>query len=176
LGKGLDRLDAPEEAPSEWADYRRDVLTALVDRLSRAARTERPRLVVSAAVVADEAQAAATKFQSWPEWMSRGSLDAVCPMAYTADSRIFQGQIRDARGRVGSRSLWAGVGAYRLDVDGVIEKVRLARSAGAAGVVIFSHESLRPADLDRLRQGAFPLAPAAGRKETQATVGGAHPR
>jgi uncharacterized lipoprotein YddW (UPF0748 family) len=176
MGRGLDRLDAPEWAPSEWADYRRDVLTALVDRLSRAARAERPGLVVSAAVAADEVQAAAMKYQSWPEWMSRGSLDAVCPMAYTADSRIFQGQIRDARERVGSRSLWAGVGAYRLDVDGVIEKVRLARAAGAAGVLIFSHESLRPADLDRLRQGAFPLAPAAGRRETQATTGGAHPR
>jgi uncharacterized lipoprotein YddW (UPF0748 family) len=176
MGRGLDRLDAPEWAPSEWADYRREVLTALVDRLSRAARAERPGLVVSAAVAADEVQAAAMKFQSWPEWMSRGSLDAVCPMAYTADSRIFQGQIRDARERVGSRSLWAGVGAYRLDVEGVIEKVRLARAAGAAGVLIFSHESLRSADLDRLRQGAFPLAPAADRRETQATTGGAHPQ
>jgi uncharacterized lipoprotein YddW (UPF0748 family) len=176
MGRGLDRLGAPEGAPSEWADYRRDVLTALVDRLSRAGRAERPRLLVSAAVAADEVQAATMKFQSWPEWMSRGSLDAVCPMAYTADSRIFQGQIRDARERVGSRSLWAGVGAYRLEVDGIIEKVRLARAAGAAGVLIFSHESLRPVDLDRLREGAFPLAPAAGRRETQATTGGAHPR
>jgi len=172
VGPSADRLDGPERAPAEWADYRRAVLSALVDRLSRAARGERPRLLVSAAVAADEAQAVAVKFQSWPEWIARGSIDAVCPMAYSADSRIFSGQIRDARERVGSsRPVWAGVGGYRLDVDGVIEKVRLARSAGAAGVVIFSHESLRPADLDRLRQGAFPPAPAVSR-ETTATLGG----
>ena len=176
VGSGIDRLDGPERAPTQWADYRRDVLTALVDRLSRSARAERPRLLVSAAVAADEAQAVAVKFQSWPEWISRGSIDAVCPMAYSADSRIFQGQIRDARERAGpNRSVWAGVGAYRLDVDGVIEKIRLARSAGATGVVIFSHESLRPTDLDRLRLGAFPPAAARG-PETQATMGGDRPR
>jgi uncharacterized lipoprotein YddW (UPF0748 family) len=176
VGSSIDRLDGPERAPAEWADYRRDALTALVDRLSRSARAERPRLLVSAAVTADEAQAVAVKFQRWPEWISRGSIDAVCPMAYSADSRIFQGQIRDARERVGpNRSIWAGVGAYRLDVDGVIEKIRLARSAGASGVVIFSHESLRPTDLDRLRQGAFPTAAASGR-ETRATMGGDRPR
>jgi uncharacterized lipoprotein YddW (UPF0748 family) len=171
VGASIDRLDGPERAPGEWAGYRRDVLTALVDRLSRAARSERPHLLVSAAVTADEAQAVAVKFQSWPEWISRGSIDAVCPMAYSADSRVFQGQIRDARERVGpNRTLWAGVGAYRLDVDGVIEKIRLARSAGATGVVIFSHESLRPTDLDRLRQGAFPPA-AASRRDALATSG-----
>jgi uncharacterized lipoprotein YddW (UPF0748 family) len=174
---GDDRLELPERAPAEWASYRRDVLTALVDRLSRAARSERPRLLVSAAVTADEAQGVALRFQSWPEWISRGSIDAVCPMAYSADSRIFSVQIRDARERAGSsRPVWAGVGAYRLDVRGVIEKVRLARSAGAAGVVIFSHESLRPADLDRLRQGAFPPAPAASRPEAPAALGGDRPR
>jgi uncharacterized lipoprotein YddW (UPF0748 family) len=173
VGRSVDRLEAPERAPAAWADYRRDVLTALVNRLSRAARGERPRLMVSAAVAGDEAQAVAVKFQSWPDWISRGSIDAVCPMAYNADSRIFHAQIRDARERTGPhRPVWAGVGAYRLDVDGIIERVGLARSAGAAGVVIFSHESLRPADLDRLRQGAFPPAPATSRRETPVTMGG----
>jgi len=177
LGPSGDRLELTERAPGEWASYRRDVLTALVDRLSRAARGQRPRLLVSAAVTADEAQAFALRFQSWPEWISRGSIDAVCPMAYSADSRIFSVQIRDARERAGSsRPVWAGVGAYRLDVRGVIEKVRLARSAGAAGVVIFSHESLRPEDLDRLRQGAFPPAPATSRPDVPATLGGDRPR
>jgi len=177
VGRSVDRLEGPEGAPAEWAAYRRDVLTSLVDRVPVAARAERPRLLVSAAVAADEAQAVAVKFQSWPEWIARGSIDAVCPMTYSADSRVFSGQIREARERVGTgRPVWAGVGAYRLDVDGVIEKVRLARSAGAAGVVIFSHESLRPVDLDRLRQGAFPPATSASRREPPTALGGDRPR
>lgn len=84
-------------------------------------------------------------------------LDAVCPMAYTADSRIFRQQVAMARARVGDRTrVWAGVGAYRLDVPGIIEKVLLAREAGADGVILFSHESLRGQDVDRLRREAFP--------------------
>ena len=60
--------------------------------------------------------------------------------------------------------VWAGVGAWRLPVGSVIEKIRAAREAGASGVVLFSHESFAAADLDRLRAEAFPApagAPAA---------------
>jgi uncharacterized lipoprotein YddW (UPF0748 family) len=177
MGKTADRLRAADQAPTDFASYRRDVLTALVERLSRAARSERPGLVVSAAVVPDEAQALSARFQSWPEWMARGTVDAVCPMAYTPETRVFEAQVRDARELVGpGRTIWAGVGAYRLDVDGVIQRVRMARTLGAAGVVIFSHESLRPVDLDRLRQDAFPTMPAAASRGTSAAAGGTRPQ
>jgi uncharacterized lipoprotein YddW (UPF0748 family) len=173
LGLTGDRLEATDRAPAEWGAYRRDVLTALVERLSRAARAERPRLVVSAAVVPDEAQAKTARFQDWPAWTTQGTLDAVCPMVYTPDSRIYLEQVKGALARVGpGRTVWAGVGAYRLDVDGVIERVRMARAAGTSGVVIFSHESLRPADLDRLRQGAFPAVAIAPLPAALAVAGG----
>jgi predicted NUDIX family NTP pyrophosphohydrolase len=61
-------------------------------------------------------------------------------------------------------AVWAGIGAYRLTVDGTVEKIRLARQAGAAGILVFSHESLARGDMDRLRQQAFARArpPRAG--------------
>jgi hypothetical protein len=40
-------------------------------------------------------------------------------------------------------------------VAGIVEKVALARQSGARGVVLFSHESLDPGDLPRLRAEAF---------------------
>ena len=124
----------------------------------------RPGLVVSAAVVPDEAQAVSQKFQAWPAWLARGIIDAVCPMAYTPDSRIFRQQVERARAVAGAeRDVWAGVGAYRLPMDGILEKIRTARAAGASGVVLFSHESLHPGELHRLREAAFPaLHEAAG--------------
>ena len=107
------------------------------------------------------------KFQDWPDWGVRRVVDALCPMAYSADSRVFRRQVEQARERVGGRApVWAGVGAYRLDTGGIIEKVRIARESGAAGVVLFSHESLVGQDLARLRREAWaPLhaaAPAGG--------------
>jgi len=154
---GSDLLGGPARDPAAWDDYRRRVLTDLVARLSGAARLERPGLVLSAAVAPDEAQAVHHKFQDWPQWLASGVLSALCPMTYTSDSALFRQQLESARERAGAgRPVWAGIGAYRLDVAGVVEKVAVARQSGARGVVVFSHESLAPADLRRLRDEAFP--------------------
>jgi uncharacterized lipoprotein YddW (UPF0748 family) len=162
VGSG-DLLSAPVRNPAAWDRYRRRVLTALAARLADAARAEKPGLVVSAAVAPDEAQAVAQKFQDWPAWLESGILSAVCPMTYTTDDRTFQSQVETARERaVRGQPVWAGVGAYRLDAAAVVEKVVLAREAGARGVVLFSHESLDPDRIRRLREEAFSTA-AAGR-------------
>jgi hypothetical protein len=88
--------------------------------------------------------------------MSSGILSALCPMVYTSDNRLFVAQVEQALERAGTGHLvWAGIGAYRLDLAGIVEKVRLARRAGAKGVVLFSHESLDSADWRRLRDAAF---------------------
>jgi uncharacterized lipoprotein YddW (UPF0748 family) len=153
---GTDLLGGPALNPAAWDDYRRQVLTALVTRLADAARAERPGLAISAAVAPDEAQAVHHKFQDWPRWLSAGVLTALCPMTYTEDNEIFRQQLETARERAnGAQAVWAGIGAYRLDVAGIVEKVVLARQSGARGVVIFSHESLEPGDLPRLRAEAF---------------------
>jgi uncharacterized lipoprotein YddW (UPF0748 family) len=157
-----DPVTAPDRNVAAWDEYRRSVLTQLAVRLAGAARAERRGVVVSAAVVPDEATAISQKFQDWPDWGVRRIVDALCPMAYSADSRVFRQQVEQARARVGDRApVWAGVGAYRLDTGGIIEKVRLAREAGAAGSVLFSHESLEGQDLARLRREAWaPSRPA----------------
>jgi len=153
---GTDLLGGPTRSPAAWDAYRRQVLTALATRLADAARVERPGLVLSAAVAPDEAQAVSQKFQDWPRWLASGVLTALCPMTYTPDNRLFQQQVESARARGGAAPVWAGIGAYRLDVAGIVEKIALARQSGARGVVLFSSESLAPADLRRLREEAFP--------------------
>jgi uncharacterized lipoprotein YddW (UPF0748 family) len=130
------------------------VLTNLTARLSRVAREQRPGLRISAAVVPDQATALHQKFQNWPEWLAIGLLDAVCPMAYTPDLRIFRDQIAEAGARVKAhQGLWAGIGAYRLSLDEVAERIASARALGATGYVLFSHESFSAGGLRALRAG-----------------------
>jgi uncharacterized lipoprotein YddW (UPF0748 family) len=62
-GGGTDLLGGPERNPAGWDNYRRQLVTGLTTRLCDAARTERPGIVISAAVVPDEAQAVHHKFQ-----------------------------------------------------------------------------------------------------------------
>jgi uncharacterized lipoprotein YddW (UPF0748 family) len=156
-------LAGPASRPAAWDDYRREAVTRLVERLVVAARATRPALRVSAAVVADEVQAFQQKHQAWPSWASLGLLDAVCPMAYTAEPRLFRSQVEGARARAGRHTaVWAGVGAYRLGAEDLVDRVRMAREAGVAGVVLFSHESLEPPALDRLRSTVFGEQAASG--------------
>jgi uncharacterized lipoprotein YddW (UPF0748 family) len=162
---GSDALAGPGRSPVAWDDYRREVLTALTTRLADGARAERPGIVISAAVAPDEAQAVNHKFQDWPRWLQSGVIAALCPMTYTADSRLFQQQLEAARSRATrGQAVWAGIGAYRLDPAGLVEKVELARQSGASGVLLFSHESLDAGHLRLLREQAFP-GQAAGRRE-----------
>jgi uncharacterized lipoprotein YddW (UPF0748 family) len=173
-GEG-DLLGGPSRNPEAWDEYRRSSVTVLASRLSAVARSERPGIVVSAAVAPDEAQAVAQRFQAWPRWLSDRLLDAVVPMAYTPDSRLFSAQVQQAKALVlAGQGLWAGIGAYRLDLAGIVEKIQLARESGAAGVVLFSHESLAPADLRRLREAAF--TPAVAGAATRTAGGGAGSR
>ncbi len=173
-GGGTDLLGAPERNPAGWDDYRRQLVTALTTRLCDAARRERPGIVISAAVVPDEAQAVHHKFQDWPRWLAAGLLTAICPMTYTPDNEIFRQQLEWARGRAGvARPVWAGIAAYRLDVAGIVEKVGLARRSGANGVVLFSHESLVPGDLRRLREEAFSPRQVAARPAEGGRAAGA---
>jgi uncharacterized lipoprotein YddW (UPF0748 family) len=153
---GGELLAGPSLHSAEWDAYRRELLTTLAARLADAARQERPGLTLSAAVVPDEAQAVSNKFQDWPSWLRAGVIQAICPMTYTPDSRLFSQQVAAVHERTGpGQPLWAGIAAYRLDVAGIVEKVALARRAGAQGVVLFSHESLAPEDLRSLRDQAF---------------------
>ncbi|MBN2371794.1 MAG: family 10 glycosylhydrolase [Vicinamibacteria bacterium] len=156
-------LAAASREPRAWQSYLRDSLTDLTSRLSRAARETRPKIVISAAVVPDRATAYSHKFQDWPRWLAREILDAVCPMAYSTEDRIFRNQIEDVRLALRTdQSLWAGIGAYRLSAEGVLAKVRLARSAGAHGVLLFSHEWLNADLRRRLRQEVFAAEIACG--------------
>ena len=154
-GGGGDLLAGPARDPSAWDDYRRHVLTVLTTRLADAGRAERPGIVVSAAVTPDVALAVHHKFQDWPAWLRSGVLSAVCPMTYTPDSRLFQQQLEDARQLASEKLVWAGIGAYRLDPAGLVEKIALARRVGANGVVLFSNESLDAGHLRRLRDESF---------------------
>jgi uncharacterized lipoprotein YddW (UPF0748 family) len=160
---GSDLIAGPFQGSSARDAWRREVLTALTTRLADTARRERPGLVVSAAVAPDEAQAVNNKFQDWPAWVKSGVIAALCPMTYTPDSRLFTQQLEAMRERNGAvHPMWAGIGAYRLDLAGVVEKVTLARRAGAQGVVLFSHASLAPADLRQLGQQVFGVHLAGG--------------
>jgi uncharacterized lipoprotein YddW (UPF0748 family) len=125
-----------------WVRFRQERLTSLVEQMRDAIREVRPQAIVSAAVFPLPQEARINKLQDWPAWARSGWLDAVCPMIYTTDADQFSTSVVAVRESLGSVPFWAGIGAYRLSVARAAENVRAARRDGAAGVLLFSYDSL----------------------------------
>ena len=140
--------------PEAWNRFRRDQITGLVERIAAAVRARKPRLLISAAVFANDYDAFHNRFQDWKGWLKRGLLDVVCPMAYTPDTGTWKRQISVARAAASAsgKQVWAGIGAYRQSPDRSIEKVLAGRRLGADGFVLFSYGQM---DLARIGIKAF---------------------
>lgn len=160
-----DPLAAAATYHEQFADFQREQVTSLVERIYHGVKKRRPRLTVSAAVFANDENAHARRFQDWRRWLSMGVLDIACPMAYTTDTDTFRKQIEVAvaAAKTTGRRVWAGIGAYRISADSAIEKINAARAVGADGIILFSYDftlnkgPLNPEGdyLQRVRRGAF---------------------
>src|SRR5207253_879532 len=124
----------------------------------------RPGTIVSAAVVPDAQIAFDSRMQDWRGWIDQSLLDVICPMAYTTETDVFQKQITAAVAYAGSRPVWAGIGAYQMPPAQTLTHIAAAHKLGAAGIILFSYESLTTApngagSISELGRAAFGTAP-----------------
>ena len=160
----LDPAAYPNLFPERWSDFRRSQLTSLVIKIRTAVKTARPGTLVSAAVVPDAQMAFASRMQDWRGWIDQSLLDVICPMAYTAESDMFQKQIAAAIAYAGSRPVWAGIGAYQMTSAQTLTHIAAAHKLGAAGVILFSYEAMAAppnssASVSELGRAAFGVGP-----------------
>jgi uncharacterized lipoprotein YddW (UPF0748 family) len=144
-------LFAAETYAPKFADFQREQITGLVERIYRAVKSRKPQVTVSAAVFANDENAFSRRFQDWRRWLALGILDVVCPMAYSTDTLVFKKQIATATASAHSagRQVWAGIGAYRIPAASTIEKIDVARELGADGIVLFSYDfTTRPGEFN----------------------------
>ena len=123
--------------PERWHAFRAARMTVLMSRLRDTVRAEKPSAIVSAAVSPDAGEAASRRLQDWRTWLDRGIVDVICPMAYTTDGTLFTSQIAAVHEIAGRHPIWAGIGAYRLSSEQIVENVQTARRLGAGGIVLF---------------------------------------
>jgi uncharacterized lipoprotein YddW (UPF0748 family) len=128
--------------PERWRSFRTARLTSLLTSLREAVKSARPGALVSVAVVPDPREAATHRLQDWHGWLESGLVDVICPMAYTPDPAVFSAQVAGAKQAAGSHPVWAGIGAYRLSAEQIVDNTQTARRLGAAGVILFSYDSL----------------------------------
>jgi uncharacterized lipoprotein YddW (UPF0748 family) len=128
--------------PERYAQFQRDQVTEIVERIHFGVKKRKPSAVISAAVFANDDDAYNSRFQDWKLWLRNDLIDVVCPMAYTPDTETFRKQIAIAVGSSSGHEVWAGIGAYRIPPESTVEKIRVAREVGARGFALFSYDSL----------------------------------
>jgi uncharacterized lipoprotein YddW (UPF0748 family) len=158
-----DPLALVDALPEPWAEFRRQQITELVERIYHGVKSRRPDLVVSAAVFANQEDAYVNRFQDWGAWLNRGIVDVVAPMVYVTEhdrfERFVDNAVDAARGR---ERVWAGIGAYLNSVDGTLSQIDIARNTGAGGVILFSYDW---ASEDGPSVGGIPFLQKVGREK-----------
>lgn len=137
----VDPLAHVNAYPERYAQFQRDQVTDLVERIYQGVKARKPDALVSAAVFANDKDAFDARCQDWKLWLKRGILDVVCPMAYTEETPTFTRQIEVAVGARNKNQVWAGIGSWKIPVVSTLEKISAAREKGAQGFILFSYNA-----------------------------------
>jgi uncharacterized lipoprotein YddW (UPF0748 family) len=156
------RTDRPAPDDGQFQQWRRDQVNAFVRGLHDALHRVRPRLKLSAALIAygkgpktlDDWRGTRTYndvYQDWVSWLDRGYLDLAVVMNYDRDSSPTQkGWFRDwiefEKDHQGQGRLIVGVGAFDNYPEDTMVQIRVAlqpSQAGltASGVALYSYAS-----------------------------------
>lgn len=138
----------PDPGDDRWSQWRRDQVTNLVRRIYLNARAIRPKVTISAALIAfgggptteaswKAAEAYWRVFQDWRAWTQEGILDLAIPMNYKRDSIAQQAGWYDqwnewTRNHQYSRAALAGLGIYLNPIEWSLPQTRRALQASTA--------------------------------------------
>jgi uncharacterized lipoprotein YddW (UPF0748 family) len=147
----------PSADDAAWSDWRRAQVTGLLRRIYLSVLAMKPRLKVSAGVVATGAaptneggwagtDAYARTFQDWRSWMEDGLLDVVVPLDFRAEhqaseSDAFNGWVNWTRDHQYQRQALIGLGSYLNSIEGTLRQIRTTMQPAANpidGVVLYS--------------------------------------
>jgi hypothetical protein len=101
-----------------------------------------PRLVLSAAVMADYAHGSRVMLQDSHGWLAQGIMDVIFPMLYTQDSELFRRQLLDHRLNDHSRYVYPGI--YARNNSQILEQLQSLNDVGCKGLAVFSYQLLFP--------------------------------
>ncbi|MDP3114864.1 MAG: family 10 glycosylhydrolase [Candidatus Cloacimonadaceae bacterium] len=148
--------------PITWNQWRIRQVSEFVEKTYIRAKELNPDLIVSAAVFANYSDAVNLYAQEWKDWLDRGIVDQIYPMAYHLDIRQFESQLKlmESMGYkdrivVGVRA-WDTNGGSLLPKEGdpagsysifdVANRIAIIRRMRFSGIALFSYDGLVKGD------------------------------
>ncbi|PIE53664.1 hypothetical protein CSA37_00420 [Candidatus Fermentibacteria bacterium] len=131
----------PEESSEEWNSWRRRQVTATVETVRASLNSVAPEMLLSCAVMANPNSAVNEFFCQWQNWLDTGLIDLAFPMAYTS-SRERALELAALTTAEHSNKVVYGIGVWNQSVDNALTGAERALDRDAAGVCVFSLNSL----------------------------------
>jgi len=133
-------------APSQemldlWAAWRQEMVTETVSTVRARLDACSPDIMLTCAVMADPVDAKSQYAQDWREWLLDGDIDLAMTMAYTTNTDRAR-QLAVSGTSVKASRLVHGIGVYNQPLSTALVGAREALARGAAGVCVFSLNTL----------------------------------
>jgi uncharacterized lipoprotein YddW (UPF0748 family) len=156
---------------NRWDEWRREKVTEVVRAVrdaalaTRSAAPEPRAFAISAAVGTYAERMYLAEGQDWRRWLEEDLIEFAIPMSYTLDDRMFRYMAEGFASGPHADRIWLGQGTWLFNKRpaGALDQLRVARTAGTAGEVLFSYDSI--ADTPALRDALLvdvPGEPAGG--------------
>ncbi len=130
----------PESAPEEWNRWRTEQITELVRAIRRKTHEYKPSLEISAAVGPVPEDAKSRHFQDVRAWLDQKLVDALYPMNYTRDPKVFEERVELWKNFAGRTPVVMGV---RIDDDIETDRAQLETALRTfRGYAMFAYSSL----------------------------------
>ncbi|HOV15886.1 MAG TPA: family 10 glycosylhydrolase [Candidatus Cloacimonadota bacterium] len=131
-------------------DWRKEQITEFLRVLRSKAKSVNPRLLITAAVIANVQEAEIDYAQDWINWLNQGIIDRAYPMAYVKKYGNFYRLLSEIGELTPADSVVIGLRAWQDDypkidypAEQIIEKANLVRQTGFAGMAMFNYDSLK---------------------------------
>lgn len=155
LDTGLDI----DNYPGEWSLWKKEQVTQTVETVRAVLRSVAPDVILSCAVMANPHSAAEEFSCDWRYWLEAGFIDMAFPMAYTSDPARALELAAVTTAQHPDKVVY-GIGVWNQTVSNALQGARRALDLGAAGVCVFSLNSLPSGGEQLLRNhwgsGAMP--------------------
>ncbi len=145
-----------------WNDWRIAQITDFITDLRELALTINPKIMITAAVIADLDEAKVHYAQDWVKWINDGIVDRVYPMAYSKGYDRFYDIAANIAAQTPKEKVIMGLRAWQekgesyYSVDRIIEKANICRQMGFGGLALFSYDGIRQCDyFPELTQNLF---------------------
>ncbi|MDD3523902.1 MAG: family 10 glycosylhydrolase [Candidatus Cloacimonetes bacterium] len=153
-----------------WNQWRTQQVTEFVEKCYQQIKSINPKMLLTAAVFSNINDARTAYAQDWYDWLNKGIIDRIYPMAYHLDYDNFRNQLasmkneqKDDKLVIGLRA-WDAKGKSLMPLDSpsynishINKRIALIREGGFAGIALFSYDGIiKKQALTSLTNLAFP--------------------